>query len=77
LSYTLIKNTSPSYVWFKPKPYPKNSLEAREINDFKFMYSPLNNTIWDQFPATYYMIDSVTLRTNRVEDGFRVKGLNP
>lgn len=77
LSYTLLKNTEARYVWFKPKPYPKNTLEAREINGFKFMYSPLNNTIWDQFPATYYMIDSVTLRTNNIKDGFRVKGLNP
>jgi hypothetical protein len=73
LSYTLVRDTPAEYVYLKAKPYPINNLEQREIKGFKFYYSPLNNTIWDQFPASYYMIDSVTLRTNNVRDGFRVE----
>ncbi len=76
-SFKLFQTQSPSSFLLEAKPYPKNNLEEREINGFKFLYSPLNNTLWDQFPASYYMIDSVTLRTNNVKDGFKIKSSNP
>jgi hypothetical protein len=77
LAYTLLRDTPSEYVYLKPKPYPKNTLEQKEIKGFKFYYSPINNTLWDQFPASYYMIDSVTLRTNDVRDGFMVARKTP
>ncbi len=75
--YQLLRDTPAEYVILKAKPYPKNNLEKKEIKGFKFYYSHLNNTLWDQFPASYYMIDSVTLRTQDVRDGFKVESKLP
>jgi hypothetical protein len=59
--------------WFSPKSYPHEQLEKRTIDGFEVFITHKANTCWDKFPSSYYFIDSVGLRGNRVEEGFRVK----
>lgn len=59
--------------WFKPKPYPKVDLEAKGINGFAVWIAKENGICWDQFPSSYYFIETVELRGTNVDSGFRVK----
>jgi hypothetical protein len=59
--------------WFKPKPYPKLNLESKNINGFSVWIAKENGVCWDQFPSSYYFIESVELRGTSVNTGFRVK----
>lgn len=57
---------------FIPKPYPNENLETKFIKDFKFYKVKSTNMCWDNFPCSYYFIDSVTLRGSNIENGFKI-----
>jgi hypothetical protein len=59
-----------------PKAYPKTKLEALDLNGTKVWISKNGGDCWDQFPSTYYMVDSTELRGNSLADGFRIKPKN-
>jgi hypothetical protein len=72
LLFKLFSDGSLQLGVLKPKSYPNEALEERNIGDFKFHVSKQTNLCWDKFPSTYYFIDSVELRGLSVKDGFKV-----
>ncbi|OYU97211.1 MAG: hypothetical protein CFE21_02660 [Bacteroidetes bacterium B1(2017)] len=56
-----------------PISYPQNHLPTIQLGSIKPIVTTIGGSCWDQFPCTYYLIDSVGMRTQNIEDGFRVK----
>lgn len=58
--------------FIKPIDYPKEILNEKLINGEKFFIAPSNNQCWDCFPCSYYFINNVAMRGNKINDGFRI-----
>ena len=54
-----------------PKAYPKPAVEEKTLNGQVVYITPNNNTCWDQFPCSYYFVDSIALRGSSLSEGFR------
>lgn len=61
---------SSTLALIKPVDYPKVQVEESDMDGFKVKISKQNNSCWDQFPCTYYMVEGCKLRGNRPEEGF-------
>ncbi len=56
----------------EPLPYPSYQLQETSINGFT-VYLPNSNTpCWVQFPCSPYIAEGTVLRTENIEDGFKV-----
>lgn len=73
LSFKAVLQKDLPSAWFEPKPYPHEQLEARNIDGFEVFITKNANSCWDQFPSSYYFIDSVGLRGADIKKGFSVK----
>lgn len=58
-------------VFVYPREYPKPAVEEKILNGHVVYITPNNNTCWDQFPCSYYFVDSIALRGSSLSDGFR------
>ncbi len=56
----------------KPKSYPVIPLTSQPIGSQQAIITNQNNSCWDQFPCSYYMIEGCTLRGNTFKTGFKI-----
>lgn len=54
-----------------PPPYPKPEVKKVTSRNIIYYTTPFNNTCWDQFPCSYYMLEGTVMRGEDLEDGFR------
>ncbi len=56
-----------------PKAYPIFELDTIQSKGNTLFISKQNSTCWTSFPCSYYMLENCQLRTNNLEEGFRIK----
>lgn len=58
----------------RPKPYPEATFEIVKLTGDKkpVKIARLNNSCWDAFPCSYYMINGCKMRGDNFNDGFKI-----
>lgn len=76
LQATIFIIKQPSQLVFEsiiyPKSYSAEILPLQQMGSKQVIITANNNSCWDQFPCTYYLIEGCTLRGNSFTDGFKV-----